>query len=53
MKPLKIVLLVQFVQLVIQAQDLFNLGHHVHTKSTFESTSEMESCSLYDDIKID
>jgi hypothetical protein len=50
---LKIVLLAQFFQLVIQAQDLLNLGHHVHTKSTFESTSEMESCSLYDDIKID
>jgi hypothetical protein len=25
----------------------------VHTKSTFESTSEMESHSLHDDIKID
>jgi hypothetical protein len=26
---------------------------HVHTKSTFESTNEMESRSLYHDIKID
>jgi len=25
----------------------------VHTKSTFESITEMESCSLYDNIKID
>ncbi len=24
----------------------------MHTKPTFESTSEMESCSLYDDIRI-
>jgi hypothetical protein len=45
---LKIVLLAQNFQLVIQAQDLLNLGHHVHTKPTFESTSEMESRSLYD-----
>jgi hypothetical protein len=52
MRPLKIIFLAQFFQLVIQVENLLNLGH-VHTKSTFKYASELESLPFNDDTRID
>lgn len=52
MRPLKIIFLAQFFQLVIQVENLVKLGH-VHTKWTYKYASELESLPFNDDTRVD